>query len=55
VGHINCQPKDYWAERLTASGLQRDEDTEAQLVAYAQSGYHMGWFANNTMVFRQAS
>jgi 2-polyprenyl-3-methyl-5-hydroxy-6-metoxy-1,4-benzoquinol methylase len=52
TGHINCQPKDYWHQRLTVCGLQRDEATEAQLVDYAKSGYHMGWFANNAMVFK---
>jgi hypothetical protein len=51
TGHINCQPKDYWHQRLSACGLRRDEATEAQLVTYAKSGYHMGWFAQNAMVF----
>ncbi|MGA0104366.1 MAG: hypothetical protein ACO3LH_11725, partial [Steroidobacteraceae bacterium] len=55
TGHINCQPKDYWAERLSACGLQRDEETEQHLKDYAASGYHMGWFVNNVMVFRQPS
>ena len=51
VGHINCQPKDYWHQRLSSYGLRRDEATEAQLMEYATSGYHMGWFAQNAMVF----
>ncbi len=55
VGHINCQPKDYWADRLTASGLQRDEEIEQHLKDYAVSGYHMGWFVQNCMVFYRAS
>ncbi len=55
TGHINCQPKDYWAERLTAGGLQRDEEIEQHLKDYAISGYHMGWFVNNCMVFSRAS
>jgi 2-polyprenyl-3-methyl-5-hydroxy-6-metoxy-1,4-benzoquinol methylase len=55
TGHINCQPKAYWHQRLSVCGLRRDEATEAQLVDYAKSGYHMGWFANNAMVFRRAT
>lgn len=55
VGHINCQPKDYWAERLTACGLQRDEEAEDHLREYSLSGYHMGWFVQNCMVFYRAS
>ena len=51
VGHINCQPKDYWAEQLQATGLKRDEETEQVLLSYIESGYHMGWFRQNAMVF----
>lgn len=53
TGHVNCQPKDYWLERLSSHGLKRDETTEAQLLNYAKSGYHMGWFVNNVMIFRR--
>jgi hypothetical protein len=53
VGHINCQPKDYWAEQLQAAGLKRDEETERVLLSYIESGYHMGWFRQNAMVFRR--
>jgi len=55
TGHINCQPKDYWHKRLSVCGLRRDEATETQLVEYAKSGYHMGWFAQNCMVFYRAT
>ena len=56
VGHINCQPKDYWADRLAAAGLQRDPALEGELLAYVSQGYHMGWFRQNAMVFcRSAS
>lgn len=50
-GHINCQPKSYWAAALRAVGLERDEETEQELLTYITDGYHMGWFANNAMVF----
>jgi hypothetical protein len=54
-GHINCQPKAYWADALQAAGLVRDEETEKRLLAYIESGYHMGWFRQNGMVFRRAT
>ena len=50
TGHINCQSKDYWTEQLQAAGLERDEETEQGLLAYTESGYHMGWFRQNAMV-----
>jgi 2-polyprenyl-3-methyl-5-hydroxy-6-metoxy-1,4-benzoquinol methylase len=53
VGHINCQSKDYWAQLITASGLQRDAETEQQMLAHIEAGYHMGWFLQNAMVFRR--
>jgi len=53
TGHINCQPKDYWAEQLQAAGLERNEETEQMLLSYIESGYHMGWFRQNAMVLRR--
>lgn len=50
TGHINCQPKDYWAATLESAGLKRDEETEHQMLAHIESGYHMGWFRQNAMV-----
>lgn len=52
VGHINCQPKDYWWNILASCGLVRQIDLETQLMNYIVDGYHMGWFRNNGMVFR---
>jgi 2-polyprenyl-3-methyl-5-hydroxy-6-metoxy-1,4-benzoquinol methylase len=53
TGHINCQPKSYWLNLLTNCGLKHDETMEAQLLSYIKEGYHMGWFANNMMIFRR--
>ena len=53
VGHINCQPKEYWAQLITAAGLQRDTERERQMLAHISAGYHMGWFLQNAMVFRR--
>ena len=53
INHINCQPKSYWQSKLEEKGLQRDEDTELQLLNYIENGYHMGWFYQNAMVFKK--
>jgi hypothetical protein len=53
IGHINCQPKDYWSELITNAGMQRDTETEQQMVTHIGEGYHMGWFLQNAMVFRR--
>jgi glycosyltransferase involved in cell wall biosynthesis len=53
VGHINCQNKDYWQVRLESHGLKRDAEVEKKLLEWIASGYHMGWFLNNAMVFRR--
>jgi hypothetical protein len=55
TGHINCQPKDYWATKLQAAGLERASDLEKQMLAHIKQGYHMGWFASNAMCFRRES
>lgn len=52
VGHINCRPKEYWEKLLTGTGLVRDFETEQNLMSFITSGYHMGWFRNNGMVFK---
>lgn len=53
-GHINCQPKEYWAEKFVAKGLRRQTITEADLVEFIKKGPHMGWFIQNLMVFHNA-
>ena len=55
TGHINCQPKDYWATKLQAAGLERASALEQRMLAHIKQGYHMGWFANNAMCFRRES
>jgi len=51
IGHINCRPKDHWHTLLESCGMRRDHDRESQLLHYIRSGYHMGWFSMNAMVF----
>jgi SAM-dependent methyltransferase len=51
-GHINCQPKDYWIEKFGRENYVLDETMTSSVVEFMRSGYHMGWFVNNAMVFR---
>lgn len=53
IGHINCQHKQYWADKITALGLVRNTEKEQDLIYYAQSGAHMGWFVNNLLYFER--
>jgi 2-polyprenyl-3-methyl-5-hydroxy-6-metoxy-1,4-benzoquinol methylase len=52
TSHINCQPKQYWLDLLTAYGLVQETEIETQLLEEISKGYHMGWFLQNAMVFR---
>lgn len=54
IGHINCQPKEYWAELLGRQGLVRNYGREEQLRADMLKGVHMGWFVNNVLYFEKA-
>jgi glycosyltransferase involved in cell wall biosynthesis len=51
IGHINCQSKEYWAEKLTAQGLVRNLELENRMLDFVVQGPHMGWFRNNVMLF----
>ena len=53
VGHINCQPPEYWRERAVHQGFVMRPDLEQDLHTWITSGYHMGWFANNRQVWQR--
>ena len=53
IGHINCQSKQYWEEKLTAQGLTRNIELETRMLKFVVQGPHMGWFRNNVMLFTQ--
>lgn len=53
VGHVNCQPKEYWAAFFTNEGFVRDIKDEDYIRIIMASGYHMGWLINNLMVFKR--
>ena len=51
IGHINCQSKQYWEEKLTEQGLVRNRELETRMLEFVVQGPHMGWFRNNVMLF----
>ena len=53
IGHINCQSKKYWEDKIIAAGLVRNIDKEHQMLNFIISGPHMGWFRNNVMFFER--
>jgi hypothetical protein len=52
-GHINCQPKQYWIDKFATRNYVVDSEATQKLVSFMASGYHMGWFRNNAVVFKQ--
>ena len=53
VGHINCQPKEYWMNKLTAAGFKYNQKRHEELLTYIKQGSYMGWFINNLLVFEK--
>lgn len=53
-GHINCRPVEYWIEKFSSTGQSfphYDERETRDLIDFMKSGYHMGWFIQNCLVF----
>jgi hypothetical protein len=55
VGHVNCQTKEYWEQLFLKLPVKRLIDVEEELLTYIKNGYHMGWFAQNLMVFKKTN
>lgn len=53
IGHINCQPKDYWLNKFLAKGMTRDVEMEHSLLDFVKKDIHMGWFINNLILFKK--
>lgn len=53
VGHINCQPKEYWEDKFDLMGLTRDKAMEQELISFIKNGYHMGWFIQNLLIYKK--
>jgi len=51
VGHINCQPREYWRQLSYNQGFVSRPYLENNLVNYSVSGYHMGWFPKNCQIW----
>jgi SAM-dependent methyltransferase len=51
VGHINCQPKEYWRVKFEREGLVYNDVLTQECRNFAFRGYHMGWFVNNVQIF----
>ena len=51
-GHINCQEKEYWIRKFNNNNFILDEPSTNNLVQYMRTGYHLGWFVQNAMVFK---
>lgn len=52
TGHINLQPKGYWAERFAQHGHTRDTELE-QRILDARGLIHGNWLLENLTVFRR--
>jgi len=53
VGHINCQSREYWIDKLTKAGLVHNPDKEEELRNYVLGAIHLGWFPNNLLFFEK--
>ena len=53
VGHINCQEKIYWQKLFKSEKLLHCIDLEQNLLNYITDGYHMGWFAQNLLIYQK--
>lgn len=51
IGHINCQPKEYWSQKFESNGMIRNYDLENNLKDFCKEGIYMGWFYQNVMIF----
>jgi SAM-dependent methyltransferase len=55
TGHINEQPREYWAERFEQQGMRPDRDAEDALrTAFAADDAVAPWFDANVQVLRRS-
>lgn len=54
TGHINCQPKSYWIERIERHGFRHDAEAAARIAAVLRQRGASFYLPGNIMVFRQA-
>jgi hypothetical protein len=51
TGHINCHYKIDWIRRFHSLGWVVDHDATTRLLEFIKSGYHLGWFYTNVVIF----
>lgn len=52
AGHINCQPPVYWIEKFASHNYVVDNVATQRVCDFMASGYHMGWFVRNAIIFK---
>lgn len=55
VKHINMRPRQYWLDKFKKLGLENIPEIEGALKDFCIQGYHMGWFINNLLVFKNTN
>jgi 2-polyprenyl-3-methyl-5-hydroxy-6-metoxy-1,4-benzoquinol methylase len=53
VGHINCQPPEYWRDYAWQQGFESATELQQDMMSWITSGYHMGWFRQNGQVWHR--
>lgn len=53
VGHVNCQPKEYWIEKFKKRGYVLDKTRTEKVINAMKEGYHMGWLTMNIAIFKK--
>lgn len=51
VGHLNCQPPEYWRDAFARRGFAYDHDTTCRVIEHVADCRHMSWLDNNLMIF----
>lgn len=53
IGHINCQPKEYWINLFSESGFVYCDDITREMTRSFQKHEVIYWLTHNVMIFRQ--
>ena len=55
VGHVNCQPKEYWIEKFKKRGYVLEKTRTEKVINAIKEGYHMGWLTMNIAIFKKVA
>jgi glycosyltransferase involved in cell wall biosynthesis len=53
IGHVNCQPQEYWIEQFVKRGFVHDIEATSRWIDNIRGGYHMHWLRYNGIVFKR--